>query len=222
MVYINTNDNSDDTEEILERWVETHKEHYCKIIYEKHDTDHGATTNPHEWDAKRFKVLSEIRNRSLRLSQKEKSDFYFVVDCDNFIEPATLELLIAEDKPIIAPMLVSIPEKNDHYSNFFCDVDAKGYYKHHAHYDAILNRKYIGTFCVPVIHCTYLIKSEYLPLLSYQDGTDDYEFVIFSRIARQKGISQYICNKEYFGCLVHFYDNVTLAEEKEQLKNVCA
>jgi len=212
-IYVNTNDNSDDTEKILDQWVTINREKYCKIIYEKHNTNHN-TTNPHEWNKERFAVLSKIRNRSLQIAIEEKNNFYFVVDCDNFIEPETLKVLVHEDKPIIAPMLVSIPEKNDRYSNFFCDIDSNGYYKHNFRYDAILDRNFIGTFAVPVVHCTYLIKQEYLPLLSYQDGTGDYEFVIFSRVARQNKIPQYICNKKFFGTVVHFYKNVTLDEEK--------
>jgi len=218
-MYINTNDNSDTTKELLEEWIERHGDQYGKIIYEKHDTAAIDTTNPHEWNKKRFKILSEIRNKSVEIAIKEKTDFYFVVDCDNFIEPETLKFLVNEDKPIIAPMLQSIPEKNDSYSNFFCDIDTYGYYTHHKNYDLILARTFIGTFEVPVVHCTYLIKQEYLHLLNYQDGSDDYEFVIFSRTARKNNIPQYICNKKNFGTLVHFHKNVTLQEEVALLKN---
>lgn len=219
-VYIKTNDNNDNTEEILEYWITKNRDIYGKIIYENHELISGETTDPHAWNPNRFKILSEIRNKSLEIAYQENSDFYFVVDCDNFIEPCTLETLIKENKPIIAPMLVSIPEKGDRYSNFFCAIDNCGYYKHHQDYDAIFDRKYLGTFSVPVVHCTYLIKRQYIPLLNYQDDTNDYEFVIFSRIARQQGIKQYICNKKFFGYLVHFYNNVTLSQEKEILDNI--
>lgn len=219
-IYINTNDNSDNTEEILEKWIILNKEKYNKIIYENHITEKIKITNPHEWNSQRFSILSKIRNKSLQRAMQEKTDFYFVVDCDNFIAPETLQFLVAENKPIIAPMLLSIPEKNDRYSNFFCSTDKHGYYKHHEYYDAILNRTFIGTFKVPVVHCTYLIKQEYISSLNYQDGSEEYEFVIFSRIAQSKGISQFICNKKHFGFVVHFYNNVTLAEEKERLKEL--
>lgn len=212
-VYINTNNNIDHTEDILEKWILKNKSLYKEIIYEKHDEILDSNTNPHEWNAPRFHVLGEIRNKSLKLAQEKNVDFYFVVDCDNFIKPWTLKILILENKPIIAPLLTSIPEKNDYYSNFFCAIDQNGYYKHHEDYYNILQRNRVGTFEVPVVHCTYLIQSQYLPFLSYHDGTHDYEFVIFSRMARQQHIKQYITNKKEFGRLVHFFNNITLQEE---------
>lgn len=220
-VYINTNNNVDKTAEILEEWIIKHRKFYKEIIYEKHDATllDSTTTNPHEWSTNRFHTLACIRNKSLKLAQEKEADFYFVVDCDNFIKPETLKNLINENKPIIAPMLVSIPETNDYYSNFFCAIDAHGYYKHHENYNKILRRELIGTFEVPVIHCTYLIQVKYLPFLSYTDESSDYEFVIFSRAARKNHIKQYITNKNEFGTLIHFFDNVTLQEERQRLRD---
>jgi len=218
-VYINTNNNVDNTAEILEDWIIKNREFYKEIMYEKHDASllHSTTTNPHEWNSNRFHTLACIRNKSLALAIQKNVDFYFVVDCDNFIKSETLKNLMSENKPIIAPMLKSVPEPNDYYSNFFCAIDDYGYYKHHENYNKILKREIIGTFEVPVVHCTYLIQAQYLPFLSYTDTTNDYEFVIFSRVARKNSIKQYITNKKDFGSLVHFFDNVTLEEEKQRL-----
>jgi len=113
-------------------------------------------------------------------------------------------------------MLRSIPQI-DCYSNYFCAVDDRGYYKDHPLYMEILNRSTIGTFNVPVVHCTYLINSKYIDKLDYSDGSNDYEFVIFSRSARKNNIGQFICNEEKFGVLVHFGEETSLQEEKEAL-----
>ena len=112
-------------------------------------------------------------------------------------------------------MLLSVPEKNDAYSNFFSAIDPNGYYAHHPNYIGILCRSALGTYNVPVVHCTYLIKSEYIDQLSYQDGSQDYEFIIFSRSARKNGAQQYICNEQDFGYLFHSYTNLTLEEEQK-------
>ncbi|MCE5316481.1 MAG: glycosyltransferase family 2 protein [Parachlamydia sp.] len=216
-VYINSNNNEDATREILQAWADAHKDDYSNILLDFHDVKGLGDDKPHEWTAQRFKVLAKIRNKSLQMAKEHGCDFYFVVDCDNFIIPCTLSELIKKDKPIIAPMLRSIPEPNDPFSNYFCAIDDNGYYRDHPTYMKILERKITGTYKVPVVHCTYLIKAEYLDKLSYIDNSDDYEFVIFSRIARQKGVGQYICNEKEFGTMIHFYSSYTLAQEAERV-----
>ena len=221
-IYINTNNNTDNTLEILDEWIIKNKDFYNFIEIENIDREElmRVSDRPHDWNKERFRVLGEIRNRSLKKTVEYDCDYYFVVDCDNFINPNTLKILIKEDKPIIAPMLKSVPEENDSYSNFFCDIDVNGYYKNHENYEKILERSLIGTFKVPVVHCTYLIKREYIKYLTYVDSMDDYEFVIFSKSARNNGISQFICNKEDFGILVHFFEEkLSLDEEKIRLNN---
>lgn len=220
VIYINTNNNSDNTLEILDKWVMRNREKYFGIEYEKHEKEEMSeiSSRPHDWNGKRFKVLGEIRNKSLRKTKELSCEYYFVVDCDNFLIPETLKELIEEDKPIIAPMLRAIPEANDSYSNFFCATTPNGYYKYHPDYMQILKREILGTFEVPVVHCTYLIKGEYLDKLNYIDNTQHHEFVIFSRFARNNKVGQYICNKSKYGECVHFYDeNISLEGEKMKL-----
>jgi hypothetical protein len=219
-VYINTNNNEDDTENLLESWREKNKSLYKDIIFENHHVESLSQTTPHQWTPERFSVLGKIRNQSLQKAQELKTDYYFVVDCDNFITPCTLQTLIEKDKPIIAPMLKSVPLPNDPYSNFFADISENGYYKDHPEYWQILNRSKVGTFKVPVAHCTYLIKTEYIDRLTYDDGTHDYEFVIFSRVARKNGVDQYICNEKEFGTLVHLVGEPTLEQEKQAIAHL--
>jgi hypothetical protein len=221
-LYINTNNNVDGTEQILEEWIAAHENEYRSVIYEAYDLKPFDSNLPHEWHGKRFKVLAEIRNKSLRVAQEVGADYYFVVDCDNFIRPYTLSYLIGKDKPIIAPFLEPIPEGGDRYSNYFCGINKYGYYQEHPEYFKIFSREKVGTFKVPVVHCTYLIKAEYLDQLSYSDSSSDYEFVIFSRIARNNKINQYICNEYDFGELIHFYDSPSLEEEAARMEEYFA
>lgn len=216
-IYINTNNNVDNTKEMLQDWMKEHHDDYRFIVFENEEYEGELTVDPHDWDQACFQVLGTIRNKSLEKAKEFHTDFYFVVDCDNFIAPYTLKDLIAKDRPIIAPLLRSVPELNDPYSNYFCDITENGYYKSHLDYWKILHREKIGTFKVPVVHCTYLIRSDVYDRLNYLDETQDFEFVIFSRNARAHEIDQYICNEKEFGTLLHFFTNVTLQEEKEKV-----
>lgn len=216
-IYINTNNNQDETESILVSWAKENEHKYGRIVIDKHEIPHLAHQNPHEWDSRSFKVLGSIRNKSLQKTAEFGCDFYFVADCDNFLTPCTLKELVGKDKPIISPQLTPIPETTDLYSNFFFAADDRGYYRDHPTHYKILNREMKGTFKVDVVHCTYLIKSEYIDKLDYIDGSDDYEFIIFSRSARDNLVDQYICNEKDFGTNVHFHSKVTQEEEKQRL-----
>ncbi len=220
-IYINTNNNTDNTLEILDKWTQENQDKYAYIEYEKGNYKEmdRITSNPHTWTTLRFNILGKIRNKSLQKTIENNCDYYFVVDCDNFLEPYTLTDLIEEDKPIIAPMLTAFPETNDSYSNFFCDVTPNGYYKAHKDYMRILNQEMKGTFELPVVHCTYLIKYEYIDKLNYLDNTQHHEFVIFSRYARNNKINQYLSNKQNYGKCVHFFDeNIKLEDEKMRIE----
>jgi hypothetical protein len=215
-VYINTNNNNDNTEQLLKDWVDAHRPEYRSIIFDSHNIKEQFSSNPHDWTPKRFKALGMIRNKSMQQAKELNCDFYFVIDCDNFITPCTLKELVAKDKPIIAPMLNTIPDPKNPYSNFFCDITKSGYYKSHPDYMKIRQRQMVGTFQVPVVHCTYLIKREYIDSLGYVDGSDDYEFVIFSKSARANNVEQYICNEKDFGELWYlFADKNSLQQEKD-------
>ena len=63
-----------------------------------------------------------------------------------------------------------------------------------------------------VVHCTYLIRREVLDKILYQDGTEDYEYVIFSRNLRNLGIQQYLDNRKIYGYLT-LRENVDACKE---------
>jgi hypothetical protein len=219
-LYINTNNNVDGTATVLATWAKEKESLYKQIIFESHEVQNLSYGTPHEWTTDRLHALALIRNRSLALAKESNCDFYFIVDCDNFIIPSTLSDLVTKDLPIVAPMLQSIPEPGDVSSNFFSAVTDTGYYQDSPEYREILLRKKIGTFKEPLVHCTYLIKSNYLDQLSYTDGTSDYEFIIFAKMARNKKINQYICNEKNYGYNINFYKKLTLEEEKEAFSKI--
>ncbi len=199
-VYINTNNNSDETEKILRVWAKKNKKLYKKILFDAHSAQElkGDKTRPHLWSPNRLKVLGGIREKSMQKAIEHKCDFYFVADCDNFLTPPSLKTLVSKNKPIIAPMLEPVPGPQT-FVNFFYGVTPEGHYKDHPLYSEIRKRSIKGTFAAPFVDCTYLIRSDEIPNLGYIDSSEDLECIIFSRIAREQGVEQYICNEMDFG-----------------------
>ncbi len=142
-----------------------------------------------------------MRNVSLHRPEDHACDFLFVVDVDNFVRPSTLRELVALDLPIAAPFLRSI-RPDDGYSNYHADVEANGYFKECDQYAWILNRHVRGVLSVPVVKCTYLVRSDVLDELAYEDRTARHEYVIMSEGARERGIPQYLDNRQLYGYIV--------------------
>ena len=85
------------------------------------------------------------------------------------------------------------------YSNYHAEIDAAGYYKDCDQYHWILNRHVRGVVEVPVVHCTYLVRADVIPELTYEDATGRHEYVVFSDSARKAGIPQYLDNRQVYG-----------------------
>ncbi|MEE6518191.1 hypothetical protein FKM82_029026, partial [Ascaphus truei] len=127
------------------------------------------------------------------------------IDADNFLtNPKTLNLLIAENKTIVAPML----ESRTLYSNFWCGITPQGYYKRTPDYVLIREWKRMGCFPVPMVHSTMLIdlRKDASEDLQFYPPREDYtwtfdDIIVFSFSCRQAGIQMYICNKEHYGYL---------------------
>ena len=199
-LYIKTNDNTDNTEEVLSRFVSEYGNKYLSVFFDNQSIDEGLKRyTPHEWNSHRFKILGNIRQNSIKYAIKKKSH-YFVVDCDNLILPDTLsEMVNLKSMGVVSPILIR--KQFDRYSNYHYDIDDNGYYKHHNNYDLIYYRKLVGIHEVKVVHCTYFINNCILDKVSYDDNSYRYEYVIFSDILRKSNIPQYIDNRKYYGFL---------------------
>lgn len=207
ILYIKTNDNNDDTIKILDEWVTTYSSNYKSIYYNKESVDKKLLKYaPHEWNSLRFKILGKIRQESIDYAIASNAH-YFVADCDNFICPHTIMNLYLSDCHVIGPMLTS----KSAYSNYHNICDTTGYFVENADYYKILSKEINGTIPVDVIHCTYFIRNEILPKISYIDDSSDYEYVIFSRTLRNNNIQQYLLNDVHYGW-------ITFADTKQQLE----
>ena len=199
VLYIRTNNNTDGTERILRDWADRVRHFYAGVEFDATDVDSRIENlQVHEWNEIRFHVLGQIRNVSLHRAVELGCDFYFVVDVDNFIRRCTLRELVAVNLPIVAPLLRSI-NPGAYYSNYHAEIDRNGYYEECDQYQWILHRYVRGLLEVPVVHHTYLVRTDVASNLTYQDGSKRFEYVIFSDSARKAGIPQYLDNRQVYG-----------------------
>ena len=195
-LYIRTNNNKDNTTELLRAWLTEIKDKYASWYFDDKDvTEKVEKYGQHEWNATRFRVLGRIRQESIAHALRLGAH-YFVADCDNFCSSDTLSSLFATNLPVVGPMLTS---NTSLYSNFHNEIDAEGYYRPNTLYDAIHRRNVRGLICVPVIHCTYFLRNETLTKIKYGDETTRHEYVIFSDHLRRANIEQYLDNRVDYG-----------------------
>lgn len=211
MLYIRTNDNKDNTALILKTWLDNNGKLYNKVYYNEDSINKNVKKfGKHEWVPIRFKVLAKIREESIQFAI-DNGTHYFVVDCDNFVtEKNMLKILMDTNLGVVAPML---PIFQHNYANFHFKCDSLGYFNSNdrTYYD-IRDYKIYGLIVCDVIHCTYLIRNEYLKYVKYSDDTDRHEYVIFSEILRKNKINQYLDNRDFYGYL-------TLLENRDDLQN---
>jgi hypothetical protein len=218
-IYIRTNNNTDNTKQLLEEWIEEYGDKYKGLIYNSEDVPEKVEKyDVHFWNGERFRVLGKIRQESMNQALLTDCEYYFVVDTDNFLFPETLKELVKLDLPIVAPFLryaVALGENADtpveaakreghmsrYYSNYHDKVDDFGSIIPEDLYYKILNQEVRGLIECMCVHCTYLIKREYLSELNYLEQSDRWEYMVFSNSARDKGITQYIDNRTIYGVL---------------------
>jgi hypothetical protein len=214
ILYFRTNNNTDDTAKILHQWIEDQQilrdrddDDFCyydwnEIIIEDRDVDTPVQDfGVHEWNPTRFKVLGELREEGIQEAIFWKADFYYTVDVDNFTMPFTLKTLVGYNLPVVAPMLKMADPEQPAYSNYHLLANVNGYYLDDMRYYQVLKQEITGLIKCDVVHCTYLIRKDVLPKVTYQDGTEDYEYVIFSRNLRKLGIPQFLDNTRVYGYL---------------------
>ena len=212
-LYIRTNNNNDDTVQILKDWVARVGDQYADIYFDDTDVEEPVEQfGQHEWNCTRFKVLGKIRQNSVDWAYEHNSH-YFVVDCDNFIYPDTLNAMLELKLPIVAPFLRCYAYEKRFYSNYHDAIDVNGYYAPSVFYYDVLDQKVRGIIEVLVVHCTYFIRYEQLDKMSYDDESYRYEYVIFSDVARKQNIPKYIDNRKIYG-YISFAESMQELEEE--------
>jgi hypothetical protein len=154
------------------------------VIYIKKDIEElkNDETKSHRWKESKYRLknIARIRQKSIEFCRRNtKAEYYFVVDCDNWIVPATLKNLIEKNVRLIAPMLNCIG--NYRFSNFFITkYAAKGTIEdlenmiNSREYKSIVMRCDANALHpVDVIHNTYLMKRDVLSCASYLGKEDN-------------------------------------------------
>jgi hypothetical protein len=214
--YIRTNDNKDGTAELLKEWYLKWNWKY-RMVFDDSSVDPKLIKyENHEWDSFRFKLLGEIRQKSIEFAISEGAD-YFIADADNLISPKTIENLRNTNLPVVAPLLHPFDDRSM-YSNFHTEIDGNGYFAqdNFGLYNNLLYQQIKGLVDVKVVHCTYFIKNEILPHISYDDNSYRFEYVIFSDVLRKKNIPQYLDTREIYGRISFSVDQESYENE---LKN---
>lgn len=212
VIYIRANNCTDHTVPLLKEWVKAHREEYAEVITDYTDVkadDKNKGKGEHDWNPSRFAVLGAIRQHSMQVALDHGCDYYFVVDCDNFITPDTLQALTSLQLDYVGPLLrtTNLTKTHQFYANIHHECDRNGYYAESKHYMDIINRELTGIIKCKVVHTCYLISKKAIPFLKYVRGTPEapdkrHEYVIFSESARFNKIDQFIDNRKFYGCLV--------------------
>ena len=79
-LYIRTNNNNDDTAKILLGWLNRVGHRYARTVIDVTDVPENVQQyRQHEWNETRFKVLADIRQKSIEYAIANQTH-YFVVD----------------------------------------------------------------------------------------------------------------------------------------------
>ena len=211
-IYVHTNNNSDETAKILKQWCLDQQSKNCYYnvkfieqsfpqLQDKKGKSLHETGGDEAWyadDGIRLKILSNIRDASLKHAVYTGADYYFVCDIDNFFPPETIRYCVEQDKPIFAPMMVensgNIPR------GFYLKCETNGYWSNsNENYEMskpIWNKTLKGTFAVDLVHMCYMIRTnEVSKGLEYKTDGVQMEYVTFSASARRNGIQQFVGNE---------------------------
>ena len=198
-LWIRTNDNTDNTTEVLERFIADKGHLYKSVVYDKSSVDEELKQfGEHEWNAKRFDVLARLRQESVDYAI-ETGSHYFVVDCDNFITHDVLQQCYTSGMQMVGPMLRLGHDGG--YANYHHRSTPEGWYEDTPEYYPIYHRTARGLIEVDTLHCTYFIDNDTLPHVTYNDGTGRYEYAILAANMRHLGIPQYLDNRKFYGFL---------------------
>ncbi|XP_061490043.1 procollagen galactosyltransferase 2 isoform X2 [Rhineura floridana] len=205
-IWVATDHNVDNTTELLREWLKNVQKLYHYVEWRPVDDPPQERNNTQQ-------------------SCKSYTACNMFIDADNFLtNPEVLNLMMAENKTIVAPML----ESRSLYSNFWCGMTPQGYYKRTPDYTLIREWKRTGCFAVPMVHSTFLIdlRKEASDKLMFYPPHQDYtwtfdDIIVFAFSSRQADIQMYICNREHYGFLpVPLKPHQTLEEEIDNIVHV--
>ncbi|KAM4549449.1 procollagen galactosyltransferase 2 [Odontesthes bonariensis] len=206
-IWAATDHNVDNTTAMLREWLKRAQQIYHYVEWRPLEEPRSYTDEwgPKHWPPSRFNHLMKLRQAALKAARERWADYILFVDSDNLLtNPQVLNLMMAENLTLVAPML----ESRSLYSNFWCGITPQGYYKRTPDYQPIREWKRLGCYPVPMVHSTFLLDLRressrdlafYPPHPDYSWAFDD--IMVFAFSARQTGVQMYVCNREHYGFL---------------------
>ncbi|KAI4816771.1 hypothetical protein KUCAC02_009082 [Chaenocephalus aceratus] len=200
-----TDHNVDNTTAILKEWLTVMQQfyHYVEWRPMEQPTSYAGEMGPKHWPNSRYEYVMKLKQSALDFARKRWADYILYTDTDNILtNPETLNLLIAENKSAIAPML----DSQGAYSNYWCGITPQGYYRRTAEYFPTRHRHRLGCYPVPMIHSTFLLdlRKEGMKNLAFFPPHEDYswpydDIIVFAFSCRAAEVQMYLINKERYG-----------------------
>ena len=228
-LYIRSDHNEDNSEEILNDWLEAQNEYH--FIDVKMGANAGELfddqRSPLEWSPSRFQHMIELKEEALNKGREVWADWIWYLDVDAFMtNPQTLRLMVKDSsKTVIAPMLTSVGL----YSNFWAGMSDTYYYQRTEDYKPILERKTQDCHSVPMVHSSFFVnlnskESSFLTfdpkLIEDYDGPID-DIITFALSATFNDIDLFICNDNVYGYIMLPLDeNQDLNQDLDNLSNL--
>ncbi|XP_074645494.1 procollagen-lysine,2-oxoglutarate 5-dioxygenase 1-like [Tubulanus polymorphus] len=158
------------------------------------------------------------RNKAIDACTTRQCQYLFVVDSEaQFTNPNTLQLLIEQNRSIIAPLLV---RRGRMWSNFWGGITKAEFYRRSEDYMDIVSGNIVGLWNVPYISVSYLIQGHKLAKMKgiySKDGWDAH--LAFASNLRKKGMFMYLTNVNSYGHLINI-ENYDLSPKHPDLYQI--
>ncbi|XP_052789249.1 glycosyltransferase 25 family member-like isoform X2 [Mya arenaria] len=224
-IWLYSDHNVDNSTEVIKEWVAAMENQYNSIEFIYDDTKEGyrGEKSPCDWTLGRFQHVLTVREKALEAARLMWADYILMIDADVMIEnPLMLRRLIEEKQTVIAPMMRSSVAEST-YANFWGAVDENGFYKRIPEYFKVLDREFVGTFLVPMVHTVFLVDLRdklsgnltYLMPPDYGKSEDD--IILFADSAKRAGVPMHVLNTEHFGQInipLESYHNLMIEREQ--------
>jgi len=182
---------------------EYHEAEVSKFVNDNTDNYNSIEVIGHENSMKEW----HVRNKAIQKCVDLKCDFLFVIDSETQLDnPHTLKLLIEQNRPVVAPMLI---RPYTAWSNFWGSLSSDGYYARSFDYMDIVASNRRGLWNVPFVSTCYLVSGTIIhdksTRPSYVHKLLDPDMAFAANI-RSKDIFLHVSNRLNFGHMVNNED----------------
>uniref|UniRef100_A0A8B9KZE9 Collagen beta(1-O)galactosyltransferase 2 n=1 Tax=Astyanax mexicanus TaxID=7994 RepID=A0A8B9KZE9_ASTMX len=208
-IWAATDHNVDNTTAMLREWLKAAQSRYHYVEWRPMEEPRSYTDEwgPKHWSPSRFNHLMKLRQAALKAARERWADYVLFADSDNLLtNPRVLDLMMAENRTLVAPMM----ESRSLYSNFWCGITPQ--VDKHRQYtqNQIIIKAYLLFICMKIfcdIFCCIILFYAILFILPYYDYTVMLLYYIpeinelFFCVSILPNVQMYVCNKEHYGFL---------------------